>query len=114
MPQLVATNLTADEFHVMKAQATTTAPSGVPGFAPKDLPSHVSFSHGEYTNRLGLKLATYGFDSSVGERKGVVYLAHGYATFSLFDYILPSAPGMAHDTFRGSVIEGTSACNKFS
>lgn len=74
---------------------------------PRDLPPTTIFRRGTFINHRGLQLTTFSFErKSPDPPKGVVYLAHGYASHTLFDWLLPAAPGERHDTYAGSVIAG--------
>jgi len=76
-------------------------------FAPRDdLPPTASFRRGSFINAKGLQLATYSFDPCTRKPIGLVYLAHGYASHTFFDWLLPAEPGGTHDTYDGSVVAG--------
>jgi alpha-beta hydrolase superfamily lysophospholipase len=78
-----------------------------PVLEPKDVPRDVSFTKGFFVNQQGLTLTTFSFDRlSPQPPVGVVYLAHGYSSHTLFDWLLPEEPGGKHNTYEGSLIHG--------
>jgi alpha-beta hydrolase superfamily lysophospholipase len=72
---------------------------------PVDVPPEVTFRRGVYTKK-GLRLATFSFQKKEQPLKAVMYLAHGYASHTCFDWLLPAEPGARHELYQGSVIEG--------
>lgn len=72
---------------------------------PVDVPPEVVFRRGVYTTK-GLRLATFSFQKKEHPPKAVVYLAHGYASHTCFDWLLPAEPGARHELYQGSVVEG--------
>jgi acylglycerol lipase len=72
----------------------------------RDLPEQVSFNVGNFINQQGIILKTFSFQLINSHPKAIVYLAHGYSAYTLFDWLLPQEPGDTHNTYNGSVIEG--------
>lgn len=72
---------------------------------PTDVPSDVLFRRGTYMSK-GLSLATFSFQKKDHPLKAVIYLAHGYASHTCFDWLLPAQLGTRHELYQGSVLEG--------
>lgn len=71
-----------------------------------NLPSNVEVETGSFINPQGVRLTTFQFGLRDTEHRGVVWLCHGYAAHTIFEWFQPAEPGARHDQWQGSVIQG--------
>mmetsp|Transcript_65610 Transcript_65610/g.186119 ORF Transcript_65610/g.186119 Transcript_65610/m.186119 type:complete len:332 (-) Transcript_65610:100-1095(-) len=69
------------------------------------VPDDVEFCTEFFTNPQGLKLQAYRFGQRRGGHKGVVWLNHGYASHTIFEWFLPAKEGEPHDMWSGSILD---------
>mmetsp|Transcript_29145 Transcript_29145/g.65244 ORF Transcript_29145/g.65244 Transcript_29145/m.65244 type:complete len:302 (-) Transcript_29145:544-1449(-) len=74
--------------------------------APVDMPIGDRFRRGTFVNERGLRLATFCFDRPSVKPRGLVFLAHGYSVHTLYEWLMPEAPGAPHNRYVGSVASG--------
>jgi len=72
-----------------------------------EFPDDVTCTMGTFTNAQGLKLASYCCHlKDVEKIRGIVYLCHGYAAHTQFQWFRAPEPGEVHTVFDNTVMEG--------
>jgi len=74
--------------------------------ADPTLPDTVEYEEGTFLNAQGLQLRTYRFSPKGRAARGVIWLCHGYASWTNFEWMLASEPGGSHTVFEDSVPGG--------
>ena len=78
----------------------------MPGDLPA-VPADVDFTHSEFVNAQGLRLATfcYVLKEPVQATRGIIFLLHGYGAYTQFEYFHAHTPGEPHDKYEGTLID---------
>merc|ERR1711971_569933 len=72
------------------------------------VPDRVRYETGVFVNAGGLQIQTFSMGlkatPSTPSPKGIVYLCHGYASSTQYEWFQPATPGTSHNLIEGGLV----------